>query len=73
MATRGKGGPSGYCADNASTKPSKGAKGAIAESFAKATKMPRTHEAVAPRPRRKRGFGKIAATGSPRFTRFSQF
>lgn len=73
MATRGKGGPSSYCADNQATmKPSKGAKGAV-EGVNAGKKMPRTHEAAAPRARRKRGHGKIATTGTPRFSRFSKF
>ena len=70
---RGKGGPSGYCADNsANMSPRKGRKGAV-EGVSPGKRMPRTHEAKAKRPARKRGHGKIATTGKPRFTRHSQF
>jgi hypothetical protein len=74
LQVRGKGGPSSYLPMNqAVMKPRKGAKGATGDTVKPGKRMARTHEAAATKPRRKRGYGKIASTSQPRFTRFSQF
>lgn len=53
-------------------KAPKGRRGRV-EGAKSGSKQPRTHEARAAKPRRKRGYGKIKSTGQPRFTRHSKF
>ena len=65
-------GPSGIRPDNKARKPRRGSRGAH-EKQAKKKVEPRSHEARASRPARKRGFGKIKSTGKPRFTRHTKF
>lgn len=68
-------GPSKYRAANQAKAPKKGKKGPLAERFSKGKANPASNEAPdkGAKKRTGRGYGKIATTGQPRFTRFSKF
>jgi len=62
--------PSLYCADNQAKRPKRGRKGAV-EKVAKRKRLPRSHEARAPRKRASRG--KPGNVKRPRFLSTTTF
>ena len=65
-------GPSSYRPDNDARKPGKGRKGSV-EKVSKKKRDGHPHERKGKSAPKGRGYGKIATSGKPRFTRFSQF
>lgn len=67
---RGKGGPSGYCADNQANMSPRTGRSGKTEGARAGQPMPRTHEAQDSGAGRNTGKGKIHSTGKPRYSQF---